>query len=86
MNETLTLNDGTVLENSYAYEVTGKLYLYIRAGLNIVEVFSLLADPEKTEKIKCNRYGTETIFEGYEAITCVSDEGDGMITAIMRKV
>ena len=48
--------------------------------------FTLLADPEKTARIECNRYGAVSVYEGYEAITCVSDEGDGMITAIMRKV
>lgn len=84
--ETMTLNDGTVLKSSYAYEVNGKLYLYIRAGMDIVQVFNLLADPEKTAVIECDRYGAKATYEGYEAITCVSDEGDGMITASLRKV
>lgn len=83
--EKLTLNDGTVLENSHALMVGDKLFLYISSGATFAEVFELLNDPEKTKKIVQNRYGAEDTFRGYKRLINVTDELNGMITAVAIK-
>ncbi|MBR6443492.1 MAG: hypothetical protein IKS46_07380 [Clostridia bacterium] len=83
--ETLTLNDGTVLESSNGHISTGLLYLYIQNGMNLQEVFGLLIDPEKTQEIK-KKYGEhETVFRGYTKLMAVTDEDNGTITAVLKK-
>lgn len=82
--ETLTLNDGTVLENSNAI-LSDYLFLYFH-GYGIQEIFNLLIDPEKSEKIIYTRInGEEVTFEGYTKLISVRDEGNDLITAVMRK-
>ena len=82
--ETLTLNDGTVLENSSAIQ-SGDLFLYVN-GLSMKDVFLLLDDQEKTEKIIYTRNnGSEMIYLGYEKLIAVRDEGNNLITAVLRR-
>ena len=83
--ETLELNDGTVLENSNAHMDADRLYVYIRDGSSLAEVFNLLIDPEKTERIIRRAPELETVFDGYETLIAVKDEEIGMITAILKK-
>lgn len=83
--ETLELNDGTVLENSNAHMDADRLYVYIRDGSTLEEVFNLLIDPEKTERIIRRAPELETVFDGYETLIAVKDEEIGMITAILKK-
>lgn len=83
--ETLELYDGTVLENSNAHMDADRLYVYIRDGSSLQEVFNLLIDPEKTERIIRRAPELETVFEGYETLIAVKDEEIGMITAILKK-
>ena len=86
--ETLTLNDGTVLENSYVYEDTNSisLFVYTRNEYTLVFVFDLLYDPEKTSKIVYTKSSGEEIeFEQYQRLTAVTDEGHGMVTAVLKK-
>ena len=85
MNETLTLNDGTVLEKSDAHESVDRLFIYVRSGLSMREVFDLLDDPEKTETIVKLQYSQTTVYTGYNRLIALTDEGDGLITATMRK-
>ena len=81
--ETLILNDGTELENSNTVE-SGDLYVYVRNGYGLSRVFALLNDPEKTKKI-IDRFRTDIIHEGYTRLIAVRDEGNGLITAVLRK-
>lgn len=83
--ETLTLNDGTLLSDSSAHQDDARLYVYIRSGAGLQEVFNLLIDPEKTERIVMNAPDFERIFEGFTKLTAVTDEGNGMITAVLKK-
>ena len=39
--ETLTLNDGTVLENSHAIENNDRLFIYVENGSTISQVFDI---------------------------------------------
>lgn len=76
MGETLTFKDGTVLNNSHAFAVNGTLFVYIQDPEATFEsVFNLLNDPENTEQITENKYGIETVFEGYTGFyTLTKDE------------
>lgn len=86
--ETLTLNDGTILENSYVYESEdiNALFVYTRNEYALGFVFNLLYDPEKTGSIVYKKSnGNEITYTGYTRLTAVTDEGHGMITAVLKK-
>ena len=83
--ETLTLNDGTVLENSHALPLRDKLFIYINSGATFAEVFELLDDPEKTKKITQDQCGVTDTFRGFKRLINVTDELNGMITAVLIK-
>lgn len=84
MPEKLTLNDGTVLENSNAL-LSGDLFLYVR-WLDMRTVFNLLINPDKTAVIIYTmNNGDEIRFSGFTKLIAVRDEGNGLVTAVMRK-
>lgn len=85
--ETLTLNNGTILENSNAHRDGERLYVYIQNGSTMAEVFGLLNDPEKTEKIikKAPEMDDQT-FNEFKKLIAVTDQENGMITAVLKKV
>lgn len=81
---TLTLNDGTVLENSSAI-LSGDLFLYMN-GHGLQEVFNLLINPNKTTVIIFTQVNGEEIkFTGFSRLISVRDEDNGLITAVLRK-
>ena len=83
--ETLTLNDGTVLENSNAHRDRERLYVYIQNGSTLAEVFELLIDPEKTETIIKKAPGMDDqTFEGFTKLIAVQDQENGFVTAVLR--
>lgn len=85
MPEKIRLNNGFVFNNSNAI-LTGDLFLYIRDGRDLKAVFDLLIDPEKTKKIVYTQANGEPVtFVGYKKLIAVRDEGNGLITAILRK-
>ena len=84
MPEKLTLNDGTELENASAI-LSGNLFLYVHES-DLQTVFDLLIDPENTELIVYTmNNGEEVSFIGYTKLTAVSDEGNGLITAVLKE-
>lgn len=83
--ETLTLNDGTVLLNSNVYPDELRLYVYVRNNSNMQEVFNLLIDPEKTVSIIMNADNVEKAFNGFTKLVTITDEGNGTITAVLKK-
>ena len=84
MPETLKLNDGTVLENSSAI-LSSDLFVYIHDS-DLQTVFDLLIDPENTQKIIYTQVNGESVaFVGYKKLRAVTDEGNGLITAVLRK-
>ena len=84
MWEKLTLNDGTELDNSSAI-LSGDLFLYIHDS-DLQTVFGLLIDPEKTQKIVYTQVnGTSVEYVGYKKLRTVTDEDNGLITAVLRK-
>lgn len=83
--EQLILNDGTVLEESNAYQDGNNLYLYIRNGDDLKTVFDILIDPEKTSRIvKPETEGEDTVFIGFSRLIAVRDELKELITAVLR--
>lgn len=84
---TLTLNDGTVFQNSSALVSTGNLFVYIQqAGVTLTDVFNAFVDPDKTGQIVYTQVNAEEIvFTGYEKLIAVRDEGDGLFTAVLIK-
>ena len=84
MSEKLTLNNGTVLDNSSAI-LSGDLFVYIHDS-DLQTVFDLLIDPENTQKIIYTQInGTSIAYVGYKKLIAVRDEGSGLITAVLRK-
>ena len=84
MPEKLTLNDGTVLENSSAI-LSSDLFVYIHDS-DLQTVFDLLIDPENTKKIVYTQANGEPVtVVGYKKLIAVRDEGNGLITAVLRK-
>ena len=84
MPEKLTLNDGTVLDNSSAI-LSGDLFLYIHDS-DLQTVFDLLIDPENTKQIIYTQVnGTLITYVGYKKLRAVTDEDNGLITAVLRR-
>ena len=83
--ETLTLNNGVVLENSYAIENDNILFVYTQNSYSMKDIFDSLYDQNNTETITYNSNGNASVFSGFTKLTSVCDEGRGMITAILKK-
>ena len=84
METKLTLNDGTEIQLGSAI-LSGNLFLYIR-GEDLRTVFDQLIDPEKTKKITYTEInGEETEYRRYDKLIAVRDEGNGLITAVLRR-
>ena len=82
---TLTLNNGSVLNDSYCYASDNTLWVYISNEYTLSQAFMLLSYPENTEHIVCNQYGVETVFDGYTHLYSITEETDGRISAGIKK-
>lgn len=84
--QTLTLNDGTVLENSHAIESGDMLFIYVENGSTISQVFEIFINPDKTKKITFTNIDSSQItWRGYKRLMDVRDEEHGLITAMLKK-
>ena len=83
MTETLKLNDGSILDGNAL--LSGDLFLYVN-NRTLQEVFSLLIEPNKAKKIVYTMsHETKQTFTGYKRLIAVRDEGNGLITVVLRK-
>lgn len=82
--ETITLADGTVIENAHVSESDGRLYFYIENGMTLAEVFAVMIDQEKTATITGLRYQQETVYEGYTDLESIRKDG-GQISGGIRR-
>lgn len=83
MGEKITLENGTEFDGNVIE--SGDLFIYID-GSNIKTVFDSLIDPENTSEIEYTQVNGKTItYTGYTKLIAVRDEGNDLITAIMRK-
>ena len=85
MDGTLTLNDGTVMSGSTLLESNGHLFIYVMNGSGIRDVFSLMIEPTKTCRITAVQSGETLVKEGFTKLVAVRDEGNGLITAALKK-
>lgn len=85
MNRKLTLNDGTILEDSYAQAVGNRMWVYIYANITFADAFALLNDPAKLLSVISEQFGVETTYEGYTELFTITKEDGGFISAGVRK-
>ena len=83
--ETLTLNDGTVL-NGHILESGDdrEIFVYLD-GMGIAQGVALFSDSDKTCRIVEMNHGTEHIYENYTDLWSASHEY-GNCNLVMRKV
>lgn len=84
MDEFLTLNDGTVLQNATVIQSGYNLFFYLH-DITMEAAFSLMDDPEKTGRIVATSYGTRAEYTGFTDLRSVTKEDDGMITGRLSK-
>lgn len=85
--QSITLKDGTELSNSYVIQDGHNLYVYISNGLSFKQVFGLLSETERTEKIeKTTLSGTIETYTDYTDLIALRNEGNGLITAVLAKI
>lgn len=83
--ETLTLNNGTVLENSTAIESNGSLFIYTRNGYTIPKLCNDLYPAENIISITAEFPGGSCVYTGYNKLIALRDEGNNLITAVLKK-
>jgi len=84
--QTLTLNDGTVLEDSYAAESLDCLFLYIGNNMNIIQVMMLMVDQDKISRIVYKAgEANQTEYMNYTTVSSISAEHGGMISVVLRR-
>ena len=84
--ETLTLNNGVVLENSAAIENEDSLYIYTRNNYAVKDLCDVLYLPANIERIVAVYPGGETTYTGFIKLIAVRDEGKGLTTAVLKRV
>ena len=85
MEQKLTLNNGTELLNSSVTEDNDTLWLYVYADIAFGDLFALLNDPEKVEKIVATFGEMTTTYRGFKELFCIRKEKAGFISAGLRK-
>ena len=82
--ETLTLNDGSVLNGHILPGGDGITIFVYLMDMNIVQGVSIFSDADRISKIIESNHGTEHVYEGYTEIYAVSHEF-GNCNIVMRK-
>ena len=80
--ETLTLNDGTVV-NGHCFEDDMNLFVYLDE-MSLVDGFGLFKEPGRTQRIVALNHGNEHIYDGYTEIYSASHE-NGNCNLVMRR-
>ena len=83
--QTLTLNNGVVLENSTALENEDSLYIYTNNNYSVKALCDALYLPENIESIVAVYPGGESTYTGFNKLIAVRDEGKGLTTAVLKK-
>ena len=85
MAETITLNDGTLLNGAIINNGDGRLIFVYLYKMSLPDGFALFSDPNKTIRMIAINHGNEHVFEGYTEITAINSEY-GNCNLTMRKV
>lgn len=72
--QTITLNDGTVLNGSALDSPDGSYVLIYITGITIIEGFQLFSDPDRTAHIVYTSYGNEITYDGYTDLSSINTE------------
>jgi hypothetical protein len=72
--ETLTLNDGTVVNGHIIDNGDGRTIFVYLDGMTVVQGVTLFADPAKSKKVTAMNHGTEHVYEGYTELDHASHE------------
>ena len=83
--ETITLNDGTVLDGHIFDNGDGRLIFVYLYGIKLTDGFMMLSDSNKTVRMVEQNHGNEHIYEGYTEITSINSEF-GNCNLTMKKV
>ena len=81
----ITLNDGTVLQDSYVIQDGNILWVYIYAAISFEDAFLLLCNPDNVKKVTLEQFGEKTVFKGFTELFCIRKEDGGFISAGVRK-
>ena len=82
MDESITLANGRIL-TGHIVEASGRAFLYL-FGITLADAFPLLIDPENTVEMTWEQYGNTGTVTGYNHLTAISEEGGGMISAVLK--
>ena len=82
--ETLTLNDGTVLNGHIQEDGYGQLIFVYLDNMSLMDGFMILSNPGKTVRIVAESHGEEHVYEGYTVLTDINNEY-GNCNATLRK-
>jgi hypothetical protein len=82
--ETLTLNDGTVVNGHILDNGDGQAIFVYLDGMSIVQGVTLFSDPVRTCRITAMNHGTESVYEEYTELWAASQEY-GNCNLVMRK-
>ena len=72
--ETITLNDGTVLDGRVLEDGEGRMIFVYADNMSLPEGFQLFNDPAKTSKIVAFNHGATHEYVGYTKITAINSE------------
>lgn len=81
----IILNDGTELYNSYTATDDVNLFLYIRNGMNIAQIATLLNDPERTRSITYQSVDKMITYTDFIYLHSISNGVNGLVSVVMRK-
>lgn len=88
MNEILTLNDGTVIENVQTFGAVVGLWIHIR-GTTLASAYNIFSKPHKTVMMRVTAPGTPeytVIYEGFTILKMVMLDDSGEVIVQMQKV
>ena len=83
--QTLILSDGTELTNSYAALTVDRLFLYIQNGMNLIQVFMLVSDPEKLDNIIYASGDHQEVYGGFKTLEAISLGVNGVVSVVLKR-
>jgi hypothetical protein len=82
----LTLNDGTVFNNSYVIKSGINLFVYVYdQNVTYQDMFLILNNPENTSSITYTNGNDVMVYTGFTYLFDVKREDDDFMTAGLRK-
>lgn len=82
--ETITLNDGTVVNGHILEDGYGQMIFVYLDGMNLMQGFMLMSDSAKTSVMTAENHGVEHVYNGFTEIISINSEF-GNCNLTMRK-